>query len=412
MVSYDVEWYHHLPSHVKEILSRLESEGHKAYVAGGAVRDLWLGLKPKDFDLVSDASPEQIEALFPKTLGVGRAFGIMIVVAPEGQVEIARFRADGEYTDGRHPNQVVFSDPAEDAKRRDFTINALFYDPKNGQVLDYVGGVAHLKAKLIQTVGAPFDRFQEDALRMLRAVRFHAQLAPLGFSLEPGLLAAISSQTDRLSLVSRERITQEVLKIFGAEKPRVGLEDLLIAGLWEEVFQSSSPGENFFQQLEKAEGVFKHTFGRTDSLALYFGAFSFWLPKFFPQKFVLTKEIKAILPLLSNLRNQLPKLNRLAEKKRAFAQAGIEEALSLLSAESPDLATALAAERESLKRAKKLDPSPLLKGSDLVNLGFAPGPAIKTVLDKIRDLQLEEKISEPDEAIAIAQEMKKGGEYA
>jgi len=189
MVSYDVEWYHHLPSHVKEILGRLESNGHKAYVVGGSVRDLWLGTKPKDFDLVSDASPEQIEALFPKTLDVGRSFGIMIVVCPEGPVEIARFRTDGAYTDGRHPNEVTFTNPEEDARRRDFTINALFYELGTEKVIDYVGGVDDLRAQKIRTVGEARERFAEDSLRMLRAVRFCAQLP--SFTLDPAVNAAI-----------------------------------------------------------------------------------------------------------------------------------------------------------------------------------------------------------------------------
>src|SRR6218665_1336476 len=155
MRSYDVEWYHHLPSHVKEILDRLQGAGRKAFVVGGAVRDLWLGRKPKDFDIVSEATPEEIEKLFPKTLDVGRAFGIMIVVTGDGPVEVARFRADGAYTDGRHPDEIRFSDPDEDAQRRDFTINGLFYDHATGKVLDYVGGVEDLKAKRIRAVGDP-----------------------------------------------------------------------------------------------------------------------------------------------------------------------------------------------------------------------------------------------------------------
>ena len=159
MRTFGVDWYHHLPPHVKGILGTLHGAGHEAYLVGGAVRDLWLGLGPKDFDLASSATPEEVEQLFTRTESVGRQFGIMIVIAEEGAVEVARFRADAEYKDGRHPEAITFSSPEEDAKRRDFTLNALFYDGAKKQVIDYVGGVEDIEARLIRCVGDPRKRF-------------------------------------------------------------------------------------------------------------------------------------------------------------------------------------------------------------------------------------------------------------
>lgn len=413
MISYDVEWYHHLPTHVKEILERLQHGGHIAYVVGGAVRDMWLGIKPKDFDIVSDASPEQIEALFPKTLGIGRAFGIMIVVTPEGPVEIARFRTDGAYTDGRHPKEVTFSNPEEDARRRDFRINALFYDKGEEKVLDYVGGVSDLKEKIIQTVGKAADRFQEDSLRMLRAVRFHAQLGHLGFELESSLLRAIHLQADRLQLVSHERITQELLKIFDAVKPSIGLLDLREAGLWQPVFGAELAKGCPLSRFDDLSARLESAFGLEARPELFLAAAERWIPGLELQRqLVLSKDVKLLLPQIASHSLTLAKFNELdlAGRKRLLASPGLEEAWVILAVEGQ-----LTEAFDEIPKIKKLwsqegtlDPPAYLKGSDFVSLGLPPGPAIKAALEKIRTKQLNEEILSREEALALARTMIDG----
>ena len=172
-----------------DILRRLRSEGFQAFLVGGCVRDLVMGLTPKDYDISTDATPEQVTRLFPESMGVGAQFGVMLVPRPEGNVEVATFRSDGRYTDGRHPSEVRYSKtPQQDVLRRDFTINGLLYDPVKEQVLDYVGGQADIHARRVRAIGNPHERFSEDRLRMLRAVRFAARLA---FTLDAGAAEAI-----------------------------------------------------------------------------------------------------------------------------------------------------------------------------------------------------------------------------
>src|SRR5215469_4932074 len=160
----------------RAVAARLRSEGHIAYFAGGCVRDLVRGLTPKDYDIATDARPENVQTLFPRTYAVGAHFGVIIVLEDSFQFEVATFRSDEAYIDGRHPSAVHFSSPEEDARRRDFTINGMFFDPVSDKVIDLVGGQADIGAKLIRAIGDPAKRFAEDRLRMLRAVRFAAVL--------------------------------------------------------------------------------------------------------------------------------------------------------------------------------------------------------------------------------------------
>src|ERR1041384_8136318 len=171
-----------------EIVRRLQSAGFEAFWVGGCVRDFLLGREPQDFDIATNATPEQSEKLFTKTIPVGRQFGVLLVVEDGHEFQIATFRAEADYTDGRRPETVRFSHAREDAIRRDFTINGLFFDPIANQLHDWVGGEADLRAKIIRTVGAPEERFSEDHLRMLRAIRFAAQL---GFEIDPQTFASV-----------------------------------------------------------------------------------------------------------------------------------------------------------------------------------------------------------------------------
>lgn len=194
-----------------EIVRRLHAAGFAAYWVGGCVRDFLLGREPEDFDIATDAVPEQIEKLFPRTIAVGRKFGVMVVVEAEQQFQVATFRAESDYRDGRRPEQVSFGDARADATRRDFTINGLFLDPLTNQTHDWVKGEADLRAGIIRTIGEPTERFGEDHLRMLRAIRFAARL---GFAIEPDTFAAVRAHAAKIKLISAERIRDELNKLF------------------------------------------------------------------------------------------------------------------------------------------------------------------------------------------------------
>lgn len=194
-----------------EIVRRLQSAGFAAYWVGGCVRDFLLGREPGDYDVATNALPDQIEKLFPRSIPVGRKFGVIIVVEGAEQFEVATFRSESDYQDGRRPEQVSFGDPRADAMRRDFTINGIFFDPVSGKSHDWVGGEADLKAGVIRTIGAPEERFAEDHLRMLRAVRFAARF---GFEIEPKTFAAIQAHAEKIKIISAERIRDELLKLF------------------------------------------------------------------------------------------------------------------------------------------------------------------------------------------------------
>jgi hypothetical protein len=199
------------------IVRTLQEAGHEAYFVGGAVRDMLLGKTPGDYDIVTAATPEEIEALFPQTLEVGKAFAITPVVVDGEPYEVATFRTDGEYTDGRRPDSVEYASAEEDVKRRDFTINALLYDPIADEVIDYVGGAADIQAGIIRAVGDPRDRIAEDPLRALRAVRFAAR-----FGLDPETEAAVREAAEQLDGVSLERIDAELRKTLGGDDPDAG----------------------------------------------------------------------------------------------------------------------------------------------------------------------------------------------
>ena len=192
------------------ILTRLRAGGHDAFLVGGCVRDYLMGKLPKDWDIATSATPEAVESLFPRTVAVGRAFGVVIVVESGREYEVATFRGDGTYSDGRRPDQVHFTDAMADAQRRDFTINALMYDPESNRVLDSVGGEQDIRQGVLRTVGRPRDRFLEDHLRLLRAVRFAART---GFEIEPETFEAIRELRALVMTVSAERIGDELTRM-------------------------------------------------------------------------------------------------------------------------------------------------------------------------------------------------------
>ena len=203
-----------------EIVRRLQAAGFEAFWVGGCVRDVLLGREPSDYDIATNARPEQSEKLFPKIIPVGKQFGVLLVVEGGHQFQIATFRAEADYKDGRRPETIRFADAREDAIRRDFTVNGLFFDPIANQLHDWVGGEKDLRAKIIRTIGSPDERFAEDHLRLLRAIRFAAQLS---FEVEAQTFAAVQKHADKILLVSAERIRDELLKLFAPPHAARGL---------------------------------------------------------------------------------------------------------------------------------------------------------------------------------------------
>jgi poly(A) polymerase len=215
-----------------EVVRRLQSAGFGAYWVGGCVRDRLLGREPQDYDIATSARPEQVEGVFRRTIPVGRKFGVVIVLEDGHEFQVATFRAEADYQDGRRPEQVVFSNAQADASRRDFTVNGLFFDPVGERLHDWVGGEADLRAKRLRTIGAPAERFAEDHLRLLRAVRFAAQL---DFEIEPATFAALKAVAPKILVISAERIREELLKLFRPPHAARGLDLLRDSGLLEQI---------------------------------------------------------------------------------------------------------------------------------------------------------------------------------
>lgn len=211
-----------------KLVRRLRESGFVAYFAGGCVRDALLGKKPKDVDIASDAEPEQVRSLFPRTVAVGAKFGVLRVLEGSFEFEVATFRSDGVYLDGRRPVSVTFSSPVEDAKRRDFTINGMFYDPIEDNVVDFIGGKLDLEHRLIRAIGDPTARFSEDHLRLLRGVRFAASL---DFEIEKATWQAVRQNACQINTVSAERVRDELVKIFADPHRLRGLDLLDQSGL-------------------------------------------------------------------------------------------------------------------------------------------------------------------------------------
>jgi poly(A) polymerase len=221
----------------RDLAARLQQAGFAAFWVGGCVRDRLLGREPQDYDIATDARPEQVEALFPHTVPVGRQFGVVIVVDQGRQFQVATFRAEADYQDGRRPGHVEFANAQADAARRDFTVNGLFLDPLTGALHDWVGGAADLRARVIRTIGVPAERFGEDHLRLLRAIRFAAQL---DFTIEAETFAAIQELAPKIALISAERIREELLKLFRPPHAARGLDLLRDSGLLEPVLPELS----------------------------------------------------------------------------------------------------------------------------------------------------------------------------
>jgi poly(A) polymerase len=423
-----------------EIVRRLRAEGFQSYLVGGCVRDLVMGREPKDYDVSTDATPDQVVRLFPNSLTVGAQFGVVVVPQEQGSVEVATFRSDGRYTDGRHPSEVRYTKtPEEDVRRRDFTLNGLLYDPLHDQMLDYVGGQADIRARRIRTIGDPLERFHEDRLRILRAVRFTARF---GFNLDPAALDAIRKFAPQIHDVSAERVRDEILKILTEGQARRGFELLDEARLLQEVFPEIKRMQGVAQPPEfHPEGdVWVHTLLMLEALehsapTLALGVLLHDVGK--PPTFTvrerirfdnhvevgakMAEEICGRLRLSSHetervvelVRHHLrfkdfPRMRR-STQIRFLRMEGFEEHLELhrldCLASHGDLTNYELARRMLQETpAEEIKPLPLLRGDDLIAQGYTPGPIFKRVLQAVEDAQLEGRIHTRADALRLVLE--------
>ncbi len=409
-----------------DIVRKLRARGFEALWAGGCVRDQLLGRVPKDFDVATTATPVEIRELFTmrRTIAIGAAFGVITVLGPKeaGKIEVATFRQDAEYSDGRHPDSVKFSTPEADAARRDFTINGLFFDPLEDRVIDFVGGQDDLVRGIVRAIGDPRARLAEDKLRLLRAVRF---AATLGFVLEPATRDAVESMAAEITVVSVERIAAEMrLMLVHASRAQailllreVGLLDVILPEL-----KTASPPKTLTGTGRPAEEAWLVTLEVMQMLAEpgFSTALAALLHTFIEAPHVeeISRRWKLSNRETSRTRWLIENLTALTHARHAawprlqriLIADGIQDLLTLYEAIST--ATGKSADdiaycRERLEMPhEELDPPPILTGSDLIAHGVPRGKQYQWLLEAVRDAQLEKRIGNRTEALALVDQLR------
>ncbi len=425
-----------------KIVRYLREAGFLAYFAGGCVRDKLIGKTAVDYDIATNATPAEVQSLFPRTVPVGVQFGVILVIEGGEEYQVATFRSDGAYIDGRHPEGVVFTTPEGDAQRRDFTINGLFYDPIEEKVLDYVQGEQDLTARLIRAIGDPRQRFEEDRLRVLRGVRF---AATLGFQIEETTWNAIRDRARTIHDVSSERIREELVKIFVSPSRVRGFDLLDSSGLLRELLPEVSDLKGCEQPPEfHPEGdVFVHTrlmlslLPEKVSAPLVFAVLFHDIGKpptmqvdptgrirFNGHESVSARMTEKIMRRLRFSNEEMDATiamvqhhmafkdvqnMRIAKLKRFMARPTFEDELELHRVDCLgshgmiDNLTFLQAKREEFA-SEPLIPPPLITGHDLIALGWKPSPQFKEILESVETRQLEGQFTTREEALAWLQE--------
>lgn len=433
------------------VVQRLQEAGYEALWAGGCVRDELLGLVPKDYDVATSARPEEVQKLFRRTIAVGASFGVIEVLGPrvEGKhlkVQAATFRTDCAYSDGRRPDQVVFSSAQEDALRRDFTINGMFFDPLQGKLIDHVGGQADLHARQLRAIGDPHLRFREDKLRLLRAVRLATRFE---LAVEPVTLAAIKAHAAEITVVSAERIAEELRQLLVHPRRSRGLNLLFELGLVEPILWELLPMKHQPQGLPEAPtgNLWDHTLAVLDflgpqpsfPLALATLLHDVGKPRvvgrtpdrytFYSHEHVgarMANDLSLRLKLSNDERERIvwlvekhqilsdAKKMRASKLKVILAHPGIHELLALHRADA--LASGRAVDHvdycEFLLREEwtpaDLNPPPLITGHDLTRHGLTPGPSFKKLLDAVREAQLDGTLKTPAQALEFVERLLAG----
>jgi poly(A) polymerase len=426
-----------IESTARAIAQRLRERGHVAFFAGGCVRDLLRGETPKDFDVATDARPETVQKIFPRTYAVGAHFGVIVVLENNFQFEVATFRSDGVYLDGRRPVEVHFATAKEDAARRDFTINGMFFDPEKNEVIDFVGGRADLERKLIRAIGDPAERFAEDRLRMLRAVRF---ATVLGFEIDAPTWNAIAADAPAIKEISAERIREELVRIFLSSKRARGWDLLDTSGLMHAILPEIEAMKGCEQppQFHPEGDVFKHTRIMLEmlpgeaSLPLVFGVLFHDVAK--PRTSLVDEEgrirfnghdrigaemTEAIMERLRFSRAEIdatveavrqhmvfkdvPNM-RVAKLKRFMARPTFNDELELHRVDCVSSHGMLDNYEFLLKKNEEfanepIIPPPLVRGDDLIAMGLKPGPRFGQILEAVETRQLEGGFRNRDEAL-------------
>lgn len=420
----------------RKIVKDLRRHAHAAFWVGGCVRDILLGDRPKDFDVATSATPDQVLSLFPNADRVGAHFGVVLVHHEGAQVEVATFRSDADYSDGRRPTAVhLVSDPAQDARRRDFTINALFLDPETGEILDFVEGRADLEAGLIRTVGDAAARFAEDHLRMLRAVRFAARF---GFIIEPATLAAIQMHCAAIHRISAERIHAELTRILVEGGARRGFEMLDESGLLAELLPEVAAMKGVEQppQFHPEGDVWIHTLEmlgrlRKPTVTLAMGVLLHDVGK--PPAFRRAPErirfdghvavgVEIAARILSRLRFSAADTRQIlalvgdhmkfmhvrqmreSTLKRFLRQDRFDEHLELhrldcLASHGRTDSYDFVHQKLKSTPEQELKPQRLVTGDDLIAMGHVPGPSFHEILDRVEEEQLEGVLSTREQAL-------------
>ncbi|PYJ76657.1 MAG: phosphohydrolase [Verrucomicrobia bacterium] len=421
----------------REIAARLRENDYIAYFAGGCVRDMVRGLTPKDYDIATDARPEAVQKLFPRTYAVGAHFGVIIVLENGFQFEVATFRSDEGYIDGRHPSAVRFSSPEEDAKRRDFTINGMFYDPVAEEVIDFVGGRADIAAKLVRAIGDPAERLAEDRLRMLRAVRF---ATVLDYKIDNGTWKALVANAPSINQISAERIRDELVRILTSPNRVRGWDLLDSSGLMRVILPEIDAMKGCLQpeQFHPEGDVFQHTrlmlqfLPEKVSVPLVFSVLLHDVAK--PRTATVDEtgrirfsghdrlgaemteeimrrlrfsgaEIEATVEMVRQhmVFKDVPKM-RVAKLKRFMARPTFEDELELHRVDCEgshrmlDNYEFLLRKREEFANEPVI-PLPLVRGDDLIALGLKPGPKFGEILEAAETQQLEGKLRTREEAL-------------
>jgi len=395
-----------------EVAQKLRAAGFESLWAGGCVRDQLLGTTPKDYDVATNATPDQIRELFGRrcTLAIGAAFGVITVLGPSaaGQIEVATFRTDAQYSDGRHPDSVRFTTAEHDAERRDFTINGLFYDPITKQVVDYVNGQADLKQEIVRAIGDPRRRFEEDKLRMLRAVRF---AATFNFTIDPSTMQAIQEMASQLGSVSAERIGMEIRRMLVDTNRGKALQLLketqLLFHVLPEVAELST--QDFSDTVRVLDALHQPTLALGVAALLSFAVPDASLVGTVGRRFRYTnKEIERAAWLLANRESiasaaalQWPRLQRI------LSNDGATELVALQAATAGEADAVVILCRERLAWPKeKLDPPSLLDGGDLIGHGLEPGPHFSGLLEAVRDAQLNGEIKSREDALLLVDRLR------
>lgn len=381
------------------IIRQLTHDGFKTVLAGGCVRDSLLGTLPKDLDIATAAGPDVVEKTFPRTLAVGKDFGTIVVVEGGHNFEVTTFRSEGPYLDGRHPSSVSFTDMEEDAKRRDFTVNALFYDPLEREIWDFVGGREDMQKKCLRAVGNPEERFKEDRLRMLRAARFVAQL---GFALDLQTAKAVANEACAITQVSAERIYNESYRLLQGKHLRAGLDVLLTSGLakayWPELVGLNLAELAKFPEFLNWENAF----------AAICMLNNIKDPEPRLRAWKVSREslqrVKAQLSAIDALKD--PKVTR-ADRARLFGGNAFAEILILAQGlfDSAKLDTWTKEFLEISAETGEL-PKPFISGEDLLRAGVKPGVEMGKLLKDLYDKQLEGRIRSREAAFQEFQKTK------